>query len=315
VADPIYQAWADRHATLYKQQGDIPEVQAVIDLLTPRLAAWWDTEMERAIAAVQQEINRAIDDGEIDRYDEDAILELAGALYIILVSGTAGQPAAGTDGSLRNSTAFLHRAGLLSIPGAAPRPPSWNFSVPVVGHEDILLQLRGRLTTRQDEVTGLLAELVSARTRQDDVNATAALLGVSAALGLRDQTWVRSTTDAWAYRWYNIGGFDEADRRVEQGFAANIVAVNNPPTGPDERTTRFCRWVHGRVLARKRIRRGVEEFAAAVLRGQERKARQFSRLLSSEDARQLGSKSQLAKLGLPPYHWRCRTVVWVQPLI
>lgn len=119
-------------------------------------------------------------------------------------------------------------------------------------------------------------------------------------------------TDAWAFRLFNIGVLLAAEAAGE----VELVAVNPM----DERTTPFCRWVHGRVIGIRAARDRVEAFSAAV-RGGDRLAIISAWPFISQSRRGLdeirrenggslvnGFRTFFASVGLPPYHWRCRTM-------
>ena len=127
--------------------------------------------------------------------------------------------------------------------------------------------------------------------------------------------------DAWAYRQFNIGIFEAAKAA---GVRA-LIAVNPM----DERTTPFCRWVNGKVIRMERIDRQLARFRKAVADqsregvieawpfiSMSKKAMKAAKEDIAQD-RAPGARVQDAEVfrrffvsvGLPPYHWRCRTVV------
>lgn len=119
-------------------------------------------------------------------------------------------------------------------------------------------------------------------------------------------------TDAWAFRLFNIGVLLAAEAAGE----VELVAVNPM----DERTTPFCRWVHGRVIGIRAARDRVEAFAAAVRSGDRlsiisawpfiSQSRRGLDEIRRENGGSLtgGFRTFFASVGLPPYHWRCRTM-------
>lgn len=131
----------------------------------------------------------------------------------------------------------------------------------------------------------------------------------------------KAIVDSWGYRIYNIGIFDAADAA---GVTA-LVAINPM----DDRTTPFCRWVHGRVIRMDRARRQVREFRAAVAAEDREGVIRAWRFISMSKAGMRRAKADIAQdrapgarirdsevfaryfasVGLPPYHWYCRTRV------
>jgi hypothetical protein len=108
-------------------------------------------------------------------------------------------------------------------------------------------------------------------------------------------------------RWYNVGSFLAL---APVGRAVILVAFNNPPVGPDRRTTPFCRWVHGRVVSVSRARQQVDAYVGAALEGDVEGMLRAWPLLSDEIAHAgstAGFQARFASLGLGPYHWGCRT--------
>ena len=112
--------------------------------------------------------------------------------------------------------------------------------------------------------------------------------------------------DAWAYRQYNIGRYIS----MRAAGIRTFEVFNNPPSGPDDRTTRFCRWAHRKVIKVERVERQLSEMARAV-REDDRaiieQAWPMLRLRKGDTA--AGFRQMFIGTGLPPYHWRCRSVV------
>ena len=111
--------------------------------------------------------------------------------------------------------------------------------------------------------------------------------------------------DAWAYRQYNIGRYIAMRARGVR----TIVAFNNPPGGPDDRTTKFCRWVHRRPISIKRVEASLDGLAEALRDDDVEKLKSAAPLLALRKG-QTGAdfRRMFLTVGLPPYHWLCRTV-------
>lgn len=138
----------------------------------------------------------------------------------------------------------------------------------------------------------------------------------------------RTIVDAWAYRQHNVGTYQAA----KTAGVKVLVAVNNPPGGPDSRTTDFCRWVNGKVIKIERVDRQLAAFNAAVAAQDKAAMIQAWKFIplskkgmkaAREDLRQDRApgarisdaevfRNYFVTVGLPPYHWRCRTVVETQ---
>lgn len=150
------------------------------------------------------------------------------------------------------------------------------------------------------------------RTLREDLNAVVA--DTNAALS-------NAIVDAWAYRQNSIGVFLAA-----QAAGVRVLIARNPL---DDRTTPFCRWVHGKPVSIERAARQVARMREAV------EARDRDRMVDAWPMLNLSKKAMTAaradlrqdrapgarisdqeiyrrfflKVGLPPYHWRCRTIV------
>lgn len=117
--------------------------------------------------------------------------------------------------------------------------------------------------------------------------------------------------DVWAYRAFNLGVLLAA----EEAGIERLIAIN--PN--DDRTTPFCRWVHRKVIRVSKARRKIDAFlgaAEAQDRGKMIRAWPFlkqskgalERLRARNGGSQiLGFRRHFANVGLPPYHWKCRT--------
>lgn len=115
----------------------------------------------------------------------------------------------------------------------------------------------------------------------------------------------QAIADAWAYRQHNIGVYIA----LRAKGVRSIQAFNNPEKGPDDRTTRFCRWVHLKTIMVERIERQLDALAAAIRADDEDAIKRAWPMLNfrQSDSTQL-YRQWFLQIGLPPYHWRCRTV-------
>lgn len=137
---------------------------------------------------------------------------------------------------------------------------------------------------------------------------------------VKDAGVSQAVADVWAYRVHSIGVFLAAKAtRIE-----TLVAVNPK----DAATTRFCNWVHGKTIQVVRVERQVNDFTSAVKDGDRDGAvkswpfinqstsgiRRARSEIASRSGRNLATitpnevfRRFFAKVGLPPYHWGCRT--------
>lgn len=286
---------------LQKESGDIPEVEDARRVLKAVLLGWWRERAQKILAhvlaaaadfrasgqaptilAARTILLRAVIEVGIPPSVPGSLLEDAVLELLMQGSAAAGAPLAGTPGTDREPLGV----GLESLV--------------VAGVLDAYAHLDWRL--RHPEGSRPTAALILDAIRQGG-----AADGSEVALQRRltSPEAFDSASDIWAYRWFAIGGVAGTSVREDIG---SLVYFNNPPAGPDARTTAFCRWVHGRRASAKdrqssaaayvvRILSGKDGFLRAPLVGNdETSSREFARHLSDS-------------IGLPPFHHRCRTVV------
>lgn len=171
---------------------------------------------------------------------------------------------------------------------------------------DLAQIIQGHVARAEPKIReNLRSFLVSPEVRADRARWRADLRQALDAEGV----FLRSGADTWAYRTFNIGRGEGAVAAALQG-TGRLVVVNNPPNGPDGKTTPFCRWVHGREVETFRVTSFLDNYRAALSSGDPAQAIAAWPL-------ELGVKSQtihdhintFERLPLPPYHFFCRTVV------
>ena len=112
------------------------------------------------------------------------------------------------------------------------------------------------------------------------------------------------------YRWRNVGA-----AIVAQRLGKTLVAFNNPPFGPDARTSSFCRWVHGRKLDPRALDTQVRRVRAGRSPEGIREAwpfvGNFPVSAGPDEFARRANTLMPEGLGLPPYHFGCRTQVRV----
>lgn len=315
---------------------DIPEVEAVIAALVPRLEQWWVEAIENILrrgdlllgieeilANPLTDVERLVGRTPDGRSREEIEAELVRLLQRQIRDAISALPTAIVEEAEEARDTLLQDAALalgLSLTVEQIRAAEARLGPVRAGAvADLQTLMLGRVDTRQGEIRTALQRLAQSR------RASAAGLGgvspAAAAQSLREELrallgaasprqWIPFVADQWSYRWFNIGQFLAAR---DAGFTL-IQAINNPPYGPDVKTTPFCRWVHGRLIdvagAENQIRRHVR----ASLAGDIGAVMMNWPLLSSNVAQDEtpGGEARFAltfrRLGLPPYHARCRTV-------
>lgn len=285
-----------------KESGDIPEVEDARRVLKAILLGWWQDRARKILAhvlaaaadfrasgqqptilAARTILLRAVIEVGIPPSVPGSLLEDAVLELLMQGSAAAGAPLAGT-------------------PAASGREPLGVGleALVVAGVLDAYAHLDWRL--RHPQGSSATSALILGAIRQGGASD-----GSEVALQRRltSQEAFDSASDIWAYRWFAIGGVAGTSVRED---ARTLIYFNNPPAGPDGRTTPFCRWVHGRTAPAEdrqsqaaayvvRILSGKDGFLRAPLVGNdETSSREFARHLSDS-------------IGLPPFHHRCRTVV------
>lgn len=326
----------DRVRTCRCLKQDIPEVEAVIAALTPRLEHWWVeaiedilrrsdlllgvesilanplTDIEALVGNESSGRTRIEIEAELTRLLtqqlRDAVTSFAPALVAEIEEArstllTDAAIAIGLSLSIEQLAAIEQRLGPLRA-GAV---------------QDLQTLMVGRIDTRAAEVRASVGRLVRASVRPSaalaapEASAVAQTLReeLKAILGASSpRQWVPFVADQWSYRWFNIGQFITAR---DEGLTL-IQARNNPPRGPDAKTTPFCRWVHGKIIDVGRAEEQIREHVAASLAGNIDRLMANWPLLSKKVATETGESADalfalsFRKLGLPPYHARCRTV-------
>jgi hypothetical protein len=299
---------------------DIPEVEAVIRLITPRLDAHWQKTVNDAIESLMDALDDIPDtlgapdvDPLVRSEDRDKTLEDLVAILLSLLWERLGAPP--TSARLR----ILNEGGkrLLST-GSRSVGADFDPGTPVIAARgtvataDALLGVRGRASRRAKELAAHIETYLTSKAARDS------LAPLPIGDPEREQTWeeelgsilgtgkdtsVPVTVDSWAYRWFNVGAL----AGIEQSGQATLVVLNNPPNGPDSKTTPFCNWVHGRTVAVSDAVEQLDNYTRVVLDGDAEaqvEAWPFVRATKRRSFPKLFAVSSL-----PPYHEHCRSVV------
>jgi len=141
---------------------------------------------------------------------------------------------------------------------------------------------------------------------------TGRLLWVQQARAFIEQgrTGLKAAADLWGYRWFNLGLLKTHEAEAARNPSLRLIAMNNPPFGPDSRTTPFCRWVNGRTISVERAQEQVVDYFSAIDDGDAEAAKAARPLLSASEATggTGGFEEVFSELGMPPYHYFCRTL-------
>lgn len=298
---------------------EIPEVSSVYRIVEPLVRKDREArarEGEEALLLLLLAYEERLGQEDVDQIAfstsaadrERRIEEETTALIAALLEVGAARLRPAISASVASGAQQLMRDGAKSA-GALLQEPSPRRGT--LAALDLTLALRGRLLSRaeslRDPIRGYLTSKSLRQALRSPGSAPgAAELGdrwreaVRTTLGLPWSRWGPQTVDAWAYRWHNLGRFWGG----EQEGVRRWIAVNPR----DERTTLFCRWVHGKVVSASRIRRQIQDYLSAVAEGDQESA-QAAWPLEEPQGSRVEFRARLSRRGLPPYHFRCRTVV------
>lgn len=319
---------------LHKQ--DIPEVQAVIRLLQRPMASAFRRlgdeivdEIDARVAELTADLTGASVAGDAEN-PEDVVAAILASLYLV-VEGRAGAPfpprvqrliEQGVDSLLGDGAASVGRVF------EGPR----RALVRRAAIAELEAMIRFSVTSRRAEIEEAIEEMLTSRQARRELSVLAqaglgrrptgsaprsrqeALEDVRrAATGepgtgrppIGQGTRVGATLDSWAYRWFVTGQFEA----LSASGVELVRVVNNPPFGPDERTTAFCRWVHGRIKSVRQLRARVQRQVEAALAGDVSALQANAPFIDPEIARR-GTEDEFAAFfrtaGLPPFHFGCR---------
>lgn len=317
---------AAKHVLCCIHKQDIPEVEAVIRLLRPSLEDHWRWIVSQILQEAEAQLDQfdttmgtpSIDaiarapQRDREKLTDDILLAILGALYR---RSMAPLPPAGGGAIVRRSIASLLADGAKAAGERLDLAQAPLLTQ--AAYDDLLTLMRGRLTLRRSEISALLrAFLTSAAPRTPaPTDLTLAALratggkiqtiqdwraALATELGIDTNAWLPFTIDQWAYRWFNIGSFTAA--RQGGVLAFRIDAVR------DFRTSAFCLWVNGRVVSAEKIQRQVDRHVEAALAGDLQAMMANWPLLTFTAG--MGAPEfeiMFERVGLPPYHGRCRS--------
>lgn len=313
---------ADGFCCVHKQ--DVPQVEAVIRIVLPVLEDYW-RQLEAEIATALVRELQGLDDGRgfpevdaigLERADrrDDLLRDLLLALLASLELRTAAPPPEEVMRVVRRAAGRLLARGASAIgePLDLARAPLLQPGA----EQELVALMRGRIELRRQEIEAHVRLFLTTRAPRTSVPGSLALTPsgrpesfeqwlreLHRLLGRDTSSWLPFAVDHWAYRWYSVGSFIAGRQNGVLAFRARAVR--------DSRTTPFCRWVDGRLIDVARSERQIQRHVALALRGDVQGLIQNWPLLDPKVVR--GSNTdqfarEFRRVGLPPYHGRCRTV-------
>lgn len=306
-----------------------PDVERIIRLIELAVARHWERRAEEMARDCEARIQALAD--ELPTPDVDVLVDeprrarvlkdLVAGLILALEQRAEAPLPAGLQGTIREAARALaaggaQRAGLeLAFDEAATQ------AALSAAERDLGLMLAGRVAERFERLEALLERVLTSRTARlpgtgapglpDLPGVALTWEGFGASLrdllGTEARTWANRVVTAWAYRWNSVGAFLAA-----RAAGVALFVVNNPPRGPDSRTTPFCRWVHGRRISMGRAGLQLDHYVRAIRMGDREGAIAAWPLLPAARVNSADADDNalaFASLGLPPYHWLCRDVV------
>lgn len=307
-------------AALDKAAGPGQVAIGVSHLITSLIERRWERHMEKALEELERRLAALQDDTpseEVDALagrspDRDRTLALLIAAFFLDLRRRAAVVLSATDLEVVHDAAErLLLSGGAGIAGGFDAGTPFGAEVLLAAQRDLPLMLEARVAAREAELRASIEAALSSR----EVRLTLGTVGpfreaLRAALGLTGQAWIAPTVDAWAFRWRNAGAVAAA----AAGRLVELRVFNNPPVGPDGRSTPFCRWLHGRTISVGQARLQVDRYVRSVLAGDWEGARQAWPLLDRAQLEQGGPGDAnflllSLSIGLPPYHFFCRDVI------
>lgn len=314
------------HACCAKQ--DIPEVEAIIGILQGPLEDYWKEMMQDALDTAVERLRELEDrlpttrvDGLVNSPRAQSDEELLILAFLLVLENAASRPLpASLEAALGRATTSLLEAGARSqsLTIDLGREPLARAAA----REDLKTLLKGRIATRTEDLREQAKEFLRsrrARTPARPGDITEAASGFRARnlqewlrrsvdiVGLQTQKWLPAVADQWAYRWFVVGQFLAGIQAGLQVLEARAVI--------DGKTTAFCRWVNGRAISVARVSGQLSRHIEAALKGEVQTLVKNWPMLSSEITTSENTRvlaRSFARVGLPPFHFRCRTTIrWV----
>lgn len=309
-ADAIFYANRELEEAFTKGPGDIKAVEREVRALLPHVQREWTTAAEEAMAELLAQLDNLRAIGyQIDKEKDDEVLSdfiKALLLSLFLVTDQAAPPTGVTLASVRRMMLAAARAAGLELDFSDRRI----YRLMLLASQDLDFWLGSRLRLHEDELRRLLTGFLGLPTDDRAAGRRELLTAVREILQDDDGQKSRLAVDTWAYRTWNIA-------TVGAAFVAGVPSLelfNNFPSGPDGRTTPFCRSVHRLEIQTSEAWQKVTDYYSAVDEGDFEKVKKDGGWLSSEEARAEAPAGAaiVEAFGFPPYHALCRTIVRVR---
>jgi hypothetical protein len=315
---------------------DIDEVELIIAILTPLVTRWWveaiDTALRQGELIIESDPSLRLRElsqvrsGVLDRSQslDEVETALATAFLEVLRRRVESLPVEVLEAA-EEGRDELWLGALLAL--GIPRSEITTARLTLLERDlgplraaivqDLSNLAAGRATTRIPQVRGAFlrwSRAVRASRLPPDRSAPGPLLPspeeakrqLRTILGAeKPGNWIPAALDLWGYRAWSI--FQSAEVLSTGASFLQLVAIL------DSRTTPFCRWVNRKIIPSEKARSQIERFVRAAAAGQP--TQEIWPLLSGEVVGFKGAGAdimfaqQFRGLGLPPYHWRCRTGV------
>lgn len=283
---------------------DVPAVQAEIELLAPLVAEVWRRGAEAALreAAAQAALRASLRAQRDREFTQDQIVAILGSLYIAF-----GQEALDAIVVLEAARRLVE-AGWRSTGETYTGLDAGQILLVENVRDDLQFWVTERFRERQEALEPILEEwlLLDPEDREDAIEDM--LEGVEAVVDDPSGVTAAFLTDLWAYRSFNAAIVLAAVRAGHE----LLELFNNPAGGgPDQKTTTFCRSIHGRRFNVRALWFDLTRYYREVEKRDGDSAKAVLPLLSSQEAGRAADEAALAALGPPPYHGRCRTILRV----
>ncbi|MBL4769489.1 MAG: hypothetical protein JKY94_17585 [Rhodobacteraceae bacterium] len=285
---------------------DIPAVEVEITLMQEAVSRLW----EEGVVAVMAELLatlariRQIRD---DEYNQDVVVSIIASLFRNFQGDTFNKELFGGAAG----RAILAGAESTGIEGFGRTAQFFRLTGEV--EDDLTYWVRNRFREREQRIKDAVRGWALLPGSKREEMELVILDNVRAVVSDPDGHVSRYIVDLWAYRAFNQGVVHAA---ASKGIASAYLFNNPKGGGPDQKTTPFCRGVHGmQISVPKMVERWTEykeeqrggsyegvKLAAPLLSFEES-------LLEGEEAR---AKIKSGKFGYPPFHSHCRTIVQIK---
>lgn len=273
---------------------DIPLVERVIIQLTEPINNLYIDNLEDAVFTIDDILEESEDvHFQDDTQIEDLVLAILGAF--VEVSNTGRQ---------RNLGALIRdrASNLLGTVPAGERS-----SLAALAERDLLFWQRVRFEEHRGDLKRLLREFLRSPAPRSPASRAITVELIKQLFTDNYQNNTSLGIDLWAYRQYNIGLFSNLRQRTVRVFVAVATL--------DEKTSAFCRYINGRVVSAQVVQQQIDDYNQAISDGDEQRAKDLwplvpPKIVSSGTAEEIEQYLlDSGSLGLPPYHFRCRTII------